>query len=316
MPPSHQSLIPRFKVQPVLLTLAWVLAMPGCQGPKPIRPIQNRPPVVPIALDDSNPTDALIRDLLARHNAIRSERDLPPLSFSPTLSQAARDQVAGMIELGKVRHRGVDGSTPADRVTQVGYPYQSVGENVAAGQETAEEVMTGWMDSPGHRRNILGDFEELGAARDEDPSGRPYWCVVFATPIPQRDPDEAADALLKRINTLRSDEQLPPLASDPKLQRIAEAYSRAMATAGSLKPPGPSISDRVREAGVSYRRLAQSVASGNPGPKEVLDAMTGSAQQRRNLLGPFDRVGIGYANAEDGRPFWTILLVEGNGGSS
>ncbi|WP_152051025.1 CAP domain-containing protein [Tautonia marina] len=315
MPPSRQSVIPRFKAQLALLALPWVLALPGCQGSKPLRPIPDHPPVVPIALDDPDPPDRVIRDLLSRHNAIRSERDLPPLSFSPTLSQAARDQVAGMIELGKVRHRGVDGSTPADRVKQVGYPYQSVGENVAAGQETAEEVMTGWMDSSGHRRNILGEFEELGAAREEDPNGRPYWCVVFATPIPQRNPDEAADALLKQINTLRLNEQLPPLAPNPKLQRIARAYSQAMAKAGSLKPPGPSIADRVREAGVSYRRLAQSVASGNPGPKEVLDAMTESAQQRRNLLGPFDRVGIGYANAEDGRPFWTILLVEGNGGS-
>lgn len=316
MPPSHQSVIPRFKALLALLALPWVLALPGCQGPKPIRPIPDPPPVAPIALDDPDPPDALIRDLLSRHNAIRSERDLPPLSFSPTLSEAAREQVAGMIELGKVRHRGVDGSTPADRVKQTGYPYQTVGENVAAGQETAEEVMTGWMDSPGHRRNILGDFQELGAARDEDPNGRPYWCVVFATPIPQRDPDEAADALLKQINELRSREQLPSLAPDPKLQRIAQAYSRAMAKAGSLKPPGPSIADRVRGAGVSYRRLAQSVSSGNPGPKEVLDAMTGSARQRQNLLGPFDRVGTGYANAEDGRPYWTILLVEGNGESS
>jgi uncharacterized protein YkwD len=217
-----------------------------------------------------------------------------------------------MIELGKIRHRGVDGSTPADRVTRVGYSYQSVGENVAAGQETAEEVMTGWMDSPGHRRNILGDFEELGAARAEDDDGRPYWCVVFATPIPQLDPDEAAASLLKRINMLRSNDDRGPLAADAELQRIARTHSRAMAEAGSLKPPGPSIADRAREAGVSYRRLAQSVASGNPGPGEVLEALTESDQQRQNLLGPFDRVGIGYATAEDGRPYWTILLVEGD----
>ena len=175
--------------------------------------------------------------------------------------------------------------------------------------------MEGWMDSPGHRRNIVGDFEEMGAAQAEDDSGRPYWCVVFATPIPQLDPDEAAASLLKQINMLRSKEDRAPLASDEMLSRVARSYSRAMARAGSLKPPGSSIADRLREAGISYRRLAQSVASGNPGPEEVLDALTESAPQRQNLLGPFDRVGIGYATAEDGRPYWTILLIEGSGGS-
>ncbi|MEW4566485.1 CAP domain-containing protein [Tautonia sp. JC769] len=321
MPPSIPRVIPRRSAQLVLIGLAWgwVVGLPGCQsqGQGALRSIPSRPPAVPpVPLDETDPPDPITRDLLDRHNALRAERDLPPLSLSPTLSRAAEAQVAGMIELGKIRHKGVDGSSPADRITRVGYPYQSVGENVAAGQETAEEVMTGWMDSPGHRRNILGDFEELGAARAEDDDGRPYWCVVFATPIPRLDPAEAAEGLLEQINALRSDEGRDPLALDDTLQQIARSHAEAMAEAGSLKPPGPSLVDRIREAGVSYRRLAQSVASGNPGPEEVLRALTGSAGQRDNLLGPFDRAGIGYATAGDGRPFWTILLLEGIGGPS
>ncbi|WP_169974236.1 CAP domain-containing protein [Tautonia rosea] len=272
-------------------------------------------PSIPREDPDLADNAPIIQDLLRFHNEIRAERDLPPLSLSPTLSQAAQNHVAGMIEMGKARHRGVDGSTPADRVTQVRYPYRAIGENVAAGQQSAEEVMEGWMDSAGHRRNILGDFEEMGAACADDDMGRPYWFVVFATPIPQRDPKEAAASLLNQINMFRSTKDLDPLASDKGLNRIAQAHSQEMARSGSLKPSGPSIVDRVREADIPYRRLAQSVASGNPGPEEVLDALTASAPQRENLLGPFDRVGIGYANAEDGRPFWTILLIEGKEGS-
>ena len=99
---------------------------------------------------------------------------MPALSLDPRLTAAARAHAEDMVAAGKIGHEGTDGSTPADRVRRVGYPYRRVGENVAAGWETVEAVTDGWMESPEHRRNILGDYAEMGAARavDDDAATR------------------------------------------------------------------------------------------------------------------------------------------------
>ena len=80
-------------------------------------------------------------------------------------------------------HRGSDGSSPFRRMASAGYRFERAGENVAAGQATLDALMGDWMGSPGHRRNILGKFTEIGAAYATDGSGTPYWCVTFGTPI-------------------------------------------------------------------------------------------------------------------------------------
>jgi uncharacterized protein YkwD len=67
-------------------------------------------------------------------------------------------------------------------MTSQGYEFRRAGENVAAGQTTVEELMRDWMHSPGHRRNILGKFTEMGASGATDRSGNPYWCVTFGEP--------------------------------------------------------------------------------------------------------------------------------------
>ena len=66
-----------------------------------------------------------------------------------------------------------------------GYVYVRVGENIAEGQKTVDQAMDSWMNSPGHRANILADFSEMGAARTEDDDGNNYWCVDFGTPMPR-----------------------------------------------------------------------------------------------------------------------------------
>jgi uncharacterized protein YkwD len=65
---------------------------------------------------------------------------------------------------------------------RAGYRFERAGENVAAGQPTVESVMAAWMRSPGHRRNVLGKFSEIGAGVATDRNGTPYWCVTFGNP--------------------------------------------------------------------------------------------------------------------------------------
>jgi uncharacterized protein YkwD len=83
-------------------------------------------------------------------------------------------------------HEGRDGSTPAIRATRAGYTWRIVGENVAAGPESAEEVMRGWEESPDHCRNLLDpQFTTMGLAfaTNPRPTGHStWWSMVLARP--------------------------------------------------------------------------------------------------------------------------------------
>jgi uncharacterized protein YkwD len=81
-------------------------------------------------------------------------------------------------------HQDLSGRTPADRVRAVGYREKLVGENIAFGPRTAEEVVQGWLDSPAHCENIMDPrFAEMGIAYAPGHAKRGlYWVQLLATP--------------------------------------------------------------------------------------------------------------------------------------
>ncbi|MBA3398727.1 MAG: CAP domain-containing protein [Acidimicrobiia bacterium] len=80
-------------------------------------------------------------------------------------------------------HEGSDGSDPGTRIRRQGHRYSTWGENVAAGYRTANDVMRGWMNSPGQRANILnGRFTDIGIGLATSADGTRYWTMVLARP--------------------------------------------------------------------------------------------------------------------------------------
>ena len=69
-----------------------------------------------------------------------------------------------------------------DRLARVGFSWRAAAENVASGQTTAGSVMAAWMNSPGHRSNILSTNTRIGVGFAVAADGRRYWTQVFATP--------------------------------------------------------------------------------------------------------------------------------------
>ncbi|MBY0459221.1 MAG: CAP domain-containing protein [Gemmataceae bacterium] len=120
--------------------------------------------------------------VVARTNEARKKADLKPLAVNPKLVEAARKHGENMARSGKLEHT-LDDKNPTDRVKAAGYKPRLVGENIAAGQKDADEVVTGWLDSPVHRDNILDkNFTEIGVAAVKDDKGRVYWVQVFGQP--------------------------------------------------------------------------------------------------------------------------------------
>jgi hypothetical protein len=131
----------------------------------------------------------LIDRVLELTNLERAKAGLKPLTLNNQLAQAAQGHSDNMAADDFFSHTGADGSDLGDRVRDSGYQYLRTGENIAAGQQTAEGVVSGWMNSPGHRANILNpNFTEIGIGYEflENDRGsvnyNHYWTQVFGTP--------------------------------------------------------------------------------------------------------------------------------------
>ena len=104
-------------------------------------------------------------ELVDEMNRERAAHGLGPLRLNDDLTLAAQDRIADMFDQRYFAHVAPDGTQPFTWVSRRGYRYRAVGENLAVGYPTAARVVRGWMESPGHRANILQrNFEEIGIA--------------------------------------------------------------------------------------------------------------------------------------------------------
>ncbi|KAL7687742.1 putative CAP domain-containing protein [Plasmopara halstedii] len=124
-----------------------------------------------------------IFDMLTLVNNERKNVGLPPLCVSQKLNDAAQRHSNDQAANNYLDHTGTDGTSASDRITQSGYDWEEVAENVAAGQADVESAMDSWMNSYGHRENILGDYTMFGAAYAYNPEStmQHYWTQDFGT---------------------------------------------------------------------------------------------------------------------------------------
>jgi len=118
---------------------------------------------------DSNPrpgptgTADFVQQVLNLTNQFRAQNGLAPLRLNAELNAAALAHSKDMALKDYFSHTGKNGSSPGDRLKAVGYESQAWGENIAAGYSTPEQVVQGWINSPGHRANLLNrSYTELG----------------------------------------------------------------------------------------------------------------------------------------------------------
>jgi uncharacterized protein YkwD len=106
-----------------------------------------------------------------------------PVAWNTQLVSAANGHSLDMAENNFFDHRNLRGEKPSQRVDAAGYKWRGVAENIAAGMFNSNTVMKGWMDSPGHCRNIMDpSFTEIGVAcmgKAGSYYGE-YWTMVLA----------------------------------------------------------------------------------------------------------------------------------------
>lgn len=143
------------------------------------------------ALGQSSATPPSLADqVVALVNEQRQQAGLKPVRLNPLLSAAAQAHSQDMALNDFFGHTGSNNSSAATRIAAAGYDYNVIGENIAAGFATPEAAVQAWMDSPGHRANILHPMlEEMGVGFYflENDAGqtnfRYYWTQDFGQPM-------------------------------------------------------------------------------------------------------------------------------------
>ncbi|MEW9111171.1 MAG: CAP domain-containing protein [Cytobacillus gottheilii] len=120
---------------------------------------------------------AFEQQVLDLTNAERAKYGVPALKLDTELSKVAREKSNDMKAKGYFDHNSPTYGSPFDMMKQFGISYKTAGENIAMGQRSPQEVVTAWMNSEGHRKNILNaNFTHLGVGHVADGN---YWTQMF-----------------------------------------------------------------------------------------------------------------------------------------
>lgn len=113
-------------------------------------------------------------------NQERAKQGLKPLQADAKLSDVARKKSADMRDQGYFSHQSPTYGSPFNMMKQFGIQYSAAAENIAAGQSSADAVVKAWMESPGHRKNILNpDMTHIGVGYVSGGSYGNYWTQMF-----------------------------------------------------------------------------------------------------------------------------------------
>jgi uncharacterized protein YkwD len=167
----------------VLMLINYLISLFAKPEPKPPEPLPEPSPTPepkpdvpkPIPGPDGITLLKFDSELLNEHNKIREGRGKGLLLINSKLQSAAQKHAIWMAQKGIMSHTGMSG-----RARDAGYSYSSIGENVAAGQNDVASVISAWKWSPGHYRNMTGNYKDVGFGAASK-NGKIYWCVMFGT---------------------------------------------------------------------------------------------------------------------------------------
>lgn len=157
--------------------------------PSPAAPPSSAPPTTTAPNPAASPSRAASRteqmenDVLAMVNTERARAEKPcaAVHLDTRLRTAARGHSTDMAQRNYFAHNTPEGKTPWDWAREAGYR-NAIGENIAYGYRTAADVMRGWMNSPGHKANILNcAAKALGVGLAYNATGTPYWTQLFGS---------------------------------------------------------------------------------------------------------------------------------------
>jgi uncharacterized protein YkwD len=261
--------------------------------------------------------ERLAKESIQLVNQARKEAGLVPLTENPILGEVAMAYSNRMATEGFYGHEDPEGNQAENRIAAADYLAQMTAENIAAGQPDAQMVVVGWLDSPGHRANMMNpDLREIGAgyAYTSTPPYQHYWTHLFATPDASvgRDREHYPELALAQINQLREQAGVAPLTMDSTAVSIANAHLQSLVQAASYENQvEQTLNDASNEAIQSFQQAVALSSAGTATPEEVVTQWVegyGSSQLTDTNL---RAAGFAYQFVEENeyRHYWLLLLV-------
>lgn len=151
-----------------------IAANPQIKNPHLIYPGQK------ITVPNIDDVKALENEVIRLTNAQRAKHGLQPLQANWELSRVARYKSQDMVNKNYFSHNSPTYGSPFRMMENFGLRFSAAGENIAMGQQSAQQVVNAWMNSPGHRSNILSStYNQIGVGLAKDRNGRFYWTQMF-----------------------------------------------------------------------------------------------------------------------------------------
>lgn len=162
-------------------TATAVRVTPPTPPAPPTPPTPPAPPEPPAPAPPVDPAPSPAATVVELTNQRRAAAGRARLVVDPALTSAAQQHSADQANRGSMGHVGSNGSNVGQRIQANGGSFRVAGENVAFGYRTPQSVVVGWMNSPGHQRNMLNpSFTRIGVAVVRSADGTPYWTMVLA----------------------------------------------------------------------------------------------------------------------------------------
>lgn len=137
-----------------------------------------------INIPDATPLKSLEEEVVRLVNVERAKAGLPALTINWELSRIARYKSQDMVDKKYFSHQSPTYGSPFQMIQAFGLRFSAAAENIAYGQRTPAEVMRSWMNSPGHRSNILaGNVSQIGVGAAKASNGTLYWTQMFIRPL-------------------------------------------------------------------------------------------------------------------------------------
>lgn len=162
---------------------------PVAQKPATTQPVAQKPAVTqpapaptPAPAESTNTAvSSYEQKVVELVNVERTKAGLPALKLDTAMSDVARMKSKDMATNNYFAHQSPTYGSAGDMLTKFGINWSAWGENIASGQRTPEAVVTAWMNSSGHRANIMStNFSRIGVGYVTNANGTPYWTQMFA----------------------------------------------------------------------------------------------------------------------------------------
>ena len=168
--------VPRYLLLGICCFLLWQIPSVHILG-------ENK--IVDASSTEAYQLDSFEAQIVRRINEERAKKKSPPLSINERLNATADQKSRDMLERNYFSHKNPEGDFIWKQMKKNGYAYRYAGENLARNFSEADSVVSAWMQSESHRKNILGNnFDEIGIGVEKDGQGRFYITSLFGKKRP------------------------------------------------------------------------------------------------------------------------------------